>query len=176
MSEQRIETRIGQGVDIHVLKLHAPYTETNARCITLCGLTIPCDYYLDGHSDADAPLHALTDALLGAVGKGDIGQHFPPTDPQWRDADSRTFVYAALEMLKEACARIVNCDITILTETPKIAPYRDAMRKQLADIMAIDESRINVKATTAETLGFIGRQEGLMALANVSVETPFHQT
>ncbi len=124
-----------------------------------------------GHSDADAVLHALTDALLGAAGAGDIGQHFPSEDPQWKDADSARFVREARRIIDEMDAEISNVDITIIAQKPKLAPFRDAMRAKIADILGLAVGRVNVKATTTDHLGFIGRGDGICAMAIVSLTT-----
>jgi len=155
---------IGQGFDAHRF---GPGDE-----VTLCGVKIPHDQALVGHSDADAGLHALTDALLGAIGQGDIGDHFPPTDPQWRGVDSAVFLQHAAKLVADAGGRIVNLDVTLICERPKIKPHRDAMRARLADLLDLDLARVSVKATTTEEMGFTGRREGLAAQAIVSVQLP----
>ena len=138
----------------------------------LCGVSIPCDLTLIGHSDADVALHALTDALLGAVGAGDIGQHFPPSDPQWKGAASHLFVQAAAEHVCLVGGTISNVDVTIIGERPKVGPHREKMRANIARFLGISAQQINVKATTTERLGFTGRSEGLAAQAVVSIELP----
>ncbi len=125
-----------------------------------------------GHSDADAGLHALTDAILGAAAQGDIGQHFPPSDPQWRGASSDRFVQHAVSLVQAVGGRIVNVDVTVICETPRIGPHRQAMRERIAQIMDLPLERVSVKATTTEAMGFTGRREGLAAQAVVSVEAP----
>lgn len=127
---------------------------------------------LNGHSDADVALHALTDALLATQGAGDIGTHFPPSDPQWKNVSSEIFLRHALGLLKQAGGRIANVDITIIAENPKIGPYRHAMTENLMTILAMTPDRISIKATTNEKLGFIGRNEGIAALATASVLYP----
>jgi 2-C-methyl-D-erythritol 4-phosphate cytidylyltransferase/2-C-methyl-D-erythritol 2,4-cyclodiphosphate synthase len=159
-----VETRTGQGFDVHVF--------VPGDHVWLCGVRIPHTHRLDGHSDADAALHALTDALLGAIGDGDIGQHFPPSDPKWKGTASHLFLADAVRRVRERGARIVNTDITLLCEAPRISPYRDAMRARIAEILGIEISRIGVKATTTEGLGFTGRREGLAAMAVASVMLP----
>jgi 2-C-methyl-D-erythritol 4-phosphate cytidylyltransferase/2-C-methyl-D-erythritol 2,4-cyclodiphosphate synthase len=124
---------------------------------------------LEGHSDADVALHALTDALLGAIGDGDIGEHFPDTDPRWKNAASHVFLTHALARVRAKGGAIANVDVTILCEAPKIAPHREAMRRRIADLLALDASRVSVKATTTEGLGFTGRREGIAALATATV-------
>ncbi len=155
------ETRVGQGFDVHRLG--------DGDGLILCGLHVPHDQSLIGHSDADVGLHALTDALLGAIGAGDIGQHFPPSDPQWRGADSGLFVRHAVALIGERAGKITNVDVTLLCERPKIAPVRAAMRGRVATLLEIPDDRVNVKATTTEGLGFLGRGEGIAALATATV-------
>ena len=157
-------TRIGQGVDAH---RWGP-----GDAVWLCGVRIDHDQTLVGHSDADAGLHALTDAILGAIGAGDIGEHFPPSDPQWKGAASDRFLLHAVEILTNRGGRLLNADVTLVCERPKIRPHRDAMRARLADLLGLPLDRISVKATTTEGMGFTGRQEGLLAQAVVAVETP----
>jgi len=140
--------------------------------VWLCGVHIPYEQSLIGHSDADAGLHALTDALLGAIGEGDIGDHFPPTDPQWRGASSDLFLVHAADLVRGRGGRIVNVDVTLICERPKIKPYRQAMRARLASLLHLPLDRVSVKATTTEGLGFTGREEGLAAQALATVETP----
>jgi 2-C-methyl-D-erythritol 4-phosphate cytidylyltransferase/2-C-methyl-D-erythritol 2,4-cyclodiphosphate synthase len=130
------------------------------------------DAALVGHSDADAGLHALTDALLGAIGEGDIGDHFPPSDPQWKDASSDRFLLHAVELVRARGGRVLNADVTLICEAPKIKPHRQAMRERLAELLGVPLDRVSVKATTTEGMGFTGRGEGLAAQAIVSVETP----
>ena len=135
----------------------------------LGGLLIPHDRGLAGHSDADVALHAVVDALLGAIGEGDIGQHFPPSDPQWKGARSAQFVEHAASLVAKAGYQISNLDLTIICEAPKIGPHRDAMRTNLADLLGVDTGRVSVKATTTERLGFAGREEGIAAQAIATV-------
>lgn len=156
------QTRIGQGFDVHAF---GPGDH-----VWLCGLRIDHDRALVGHSDADAGLHALTDALLGAVGEGDIGDHFPPTDPRWKDADSSVFLKHAGALVAARGGRIVNVDVTLICEAPKIKPHRAAMRARIAELLAITAEQVSVKATTTESLGFTGRGEGIAAQAVVAVE------
>ena len=156
--------RIGQGVDAH---RWGP-----GDAVWLCGVRIDHDQALMGHSDADAGLHALTDAILGAIGEGDIGEHFPPSDPQWRGASSDRFLVHAVALAAARGARILNADVTLVCERPKIRPHRDAMRARIAELLGLPVSRVSVKATTTEGMGFTGRQEGLVAQAVVAVETP----
>ena len=132
-------------------------------------MRIPHDQGLQGHSDADAGLHALTDAILGAIGDGDIGQHFPDTDPRWRGAASHVFLADAARRARSQGGTISNVDVTLLCEVPRIAPHRDAMRERIAAVLGIDVRRVGVKATTTEGLGFTGRREGIAALASATV-------
>lgn len=159
-----LETRTGTGFDVHAF--------CPGDHVWLAGVRIPHDRALDGHSDADAPLHALTDALLGAIGDGDIGQHFPPTDPAWKGAASHLFVEDAARRIASRGGRITNVDLTILCEEPRIGPHREAMRKAISTMLGIDPSRVAVKATTTERLGFTGRKEGIAALATATVLLP----
>ena len=154
-------SRAGIGYDIHRF---AP-----DRRMVLCGIELPGETGLDGHSDADAALHAVTDAILGAAGMGDIGDHFPPSDERWRDADSGVLLQKALTLVVTRF-RLVNVDLTIIGERPKIAPRRAEMRQRLAALVDLPVNRVNVKATTNEQLGAIGRGEGLAALAIVMLE------
>lgn len=155
------EVRTGSGFDVHRF---GPGDK-----VTLGGVEIPHDHGLVGHSDADAGLHAITDALLGAIAAGDIGDHFPPSDPQWRGAASRVFLEHAAALLAERGGRVVNVDLTLICERPKIGPHRAAMAASIAGILGIEPGRVGVKATTTEGLGFTGRGEGLAAQAVVTV-------
>ena len=140
--------------------------------VMLCGVRIAHERGIIGHSDADVAWHALTDALMGAIGAGDIGVHFPPSDPQWRGADSELFLRRAVELIAEAGGRIAHVDITVIGERPKIGPHREAMRARTAEVLALPINRVSVKATTTEKMGFMGREEGLAAQAVASVELP----
>ncbi len=170
MAEERIamgmlpDVRTGTGFDVHRF---APGDH-----VWLCGVKIAHDARLDGHSDADVGLHALTDAILGAIGDGDIGAHFPPSDPQWKGAESHLFLTDAARRVRARAGRISNVDVTLLCEAPKIGPHRDAMRARIAQIIEIDVSRVGVKATTTEQLGFTGRREGIAAMASATVVLP----
>lgn len=157
-------TRVGQGIDAHRWGA--------GEAVWLCGVRIEHDQTLIGHSDADAGLHALTDAILGAIGEGDIGEHFPPSDAQWKGASSDRFLRHAVEMLTSRGGQLINADITLICERPKIRPHRDAMRQRLAELLEVPLDRVSVKATTTEGMGFTGRQEGLVAQATVAVEMP----
>ncbi|MFY0637593.1 bifunctional 2-C-methyl-D-erythritol 4-phosphate cytidylyltransferase/2-C-methyl-D-erythritol 2,4-cyclodiphosphate synthase [Maricaulis maris] len=153
-------TVTGQGFDVHRLEA--------AEVMWLCGIEIRAGLGLVGHSDADAGLHALTDAVLGAAGAGDIGQHFPPSDPQWKGARSDAFLKHALTRLAQAGGEIVHADLTLIAERPKIGPHRDAMRTRVAELLGLPLQRVNIKATTTEKLGFAGRGEGLAAQAIIT--------
>jgi len=154
--------RIGQGYDIHPL--------ASGRRLVLGGVEIPHDRGLAGHSDADAVLHAVTDALLGALGAGDIGRHFSDRDPRHRDRPSREFVAETMAMVRARGWRVANVDVTVHAEAPKLAPYLDAMRTILAELLGVASDAANVKATRGEGLGAIGRAEGIAAQAAVLLE------
>ncbi len=158
------EARTGFGYDVHAFE--------EGDHVRLCGVDIPHNKSLKGHSDADVGLHALTDALLGTIGGGDIGHHFPPSEPQWKNVDSALFLRKSVDMLVEKGGIINNLDLTLICEEPKIGPHREAMQKHIADICGIDMSRINIKATTTEKLGFTGRGEGIAAQAVATVKVP----
>lgn len=153
--------RVGTGYDVHRL--------TEGEELWLCGVRIEHTHGLAGHSDADVAIHALVDALLGAIGAGDIGQHFPPSDPQWKGAASHQFLSHAGTLVRKAGYALGNADLTIICEAPKLGPHREAMRVKLAEILDVDVSAISVKATTTEKLGFTGRREGIAAQAAVSL-------
>lgn len=159
-----VETRTGQGFDVHRF---APGDH-----LWLCGVCIPHSQRLEGHSDADIGLHALSDAIYGALAEGDIGRHFPPSDPQWKGAESHIFLAHAAGLVRARGGRIVNVDVTLLAEAPKIAPHADAMRERMGEIMDVPPARIAVKATTMERMGFVGRGEGLAALATATITLP----
>jgi len=167
MAEHRLgnwEHRTGMGFDVHRF--------CPGDHVTLCGVTIPYPFALDGHSDADVALHALTDALLGTIGEEDIGHHFPPADVQWKDASSDLFLAKARELIRKRGGVIVNVDVTIICEEPKIGPHRQAMREAVAAVLQVAPERISLKATTTERLGFTGRKEGIAAQAVATVKTP----
>jgi 2-C-methyl-D-erythritol 4-phosphate cytidylyltransferase/2-C-methyl-D-erythritol 2,4-cyclodiphosphate synthase len=153
--------RCGTGYDVHAFD--------EGDRVTLCGIEIPHSHGFKAHSDGDAGLHALTDALLGTIGAGDIGDHFPPSDPQWRGADSAIFLLHAAQLVRKRGGRVTNVDVTLVCERPKIGPHREAMRARMAELLGIDHERVSVKATTSEGLGFTGRREGLSALATATV-------
>ena len=155
------ETRTGSGFDVHAFE--------PGDHVTLCGIKIPHSAKLQGHSDADAAWHALTDAILGALALGDIGDHFPPTDEKWRGAASSVFLSHARSLAADHGFRINNIDVTIICEQPKVKPHRDAMRKSTADCLGISLDKVSIKATTTEKLGFTGRNEGIAAQAVVSL-------
>ncbi len=154
---EAMDIRVGQGYDVHAF-------EAGEACI-LCGVAVPHDRKLKGHSDADVGMHALTDAIYGALAMGDIGQHFPPSDPQWKGAESHVFLTHAVGLARESGYEIGNVDVTLICERPKIGPHAGAMRAELARIMSLDAGRVSVKATTSERLGFTGREEGIAAQA-----------
>lgn len=151
--------RIGFGIDVHAF---GP-----GDFVMLGGVRVPHTRGVLAHSDGDVALHALCDALLGAGGLGDIGQHFKDTDPQWKGADSKRFVRAVMDMLRARGLRVGNADVTVLCEAPKVGPVRQAMRLQIAELLEVAEDKVNIKATTTERLGFLGRGEGLAAQAAV---------
>jgi 2-C-methyl-D-erythritol 4-phosphate cytidylyltransferase / 2-C-methyl-D-erythritol 2,4-cyclodiphosphate synthase len=158
------EIRSGSGFDVHRF---CPGSE-----VRLCGVAVPHDFALAGHSDADVGLHAVVDAILGALGAGDIGAHFPPSDPKWQGADSAIFAAHARDLVTARGGRIVNVDVTLICERPKIGPHRTAMTARLAALLGIATERVNVKATTTERLGFTGRGEGIAAQATATLAVP----
>ena len=155
--------RVGKGFDVHGFE--------PGDHVTLCGVKIPHTAKLQGHSDADAAWHALTDAILGAAALGDIGDHFPPSDPQWKNADSGIFLKHAQKLATDAGYTLTSCDITVICEAPKVKPHREAMRERTADLLGLSRDAVSVKATTTEGLGFTGRREGIAAEA-VAVLAP----
>lgn len=155
------DVRTGNGYDVHQLE--------PGDGVTLCGIFIPHDQKLKGHSDADVALHALTDALLATCGAGDIGDHFPPSDPQWKGAPSRIFLKHAAKVVRENGGTIMNADVSLIAEAPRVGPHRQAMRENLSDILGISLDRCSVKATTNEMIGFVGRREGIAAIATATV-------
>jgi 2-C-methyl-D-erythritol 4-phosphate cytidylyltransferase/2-C-methyl-D-erythritol 2,4-cyclodiphosphate synthase len=170
MAERRLandtmfETRTATGFDVHRF--------TGGDHVWLGGVKIPHTQRLDGHSDADVVLHALTDALLGTIGDGDIGQHFPPSDPKWKGAASSLFLEDAARRVAERGGRIVNVDVTVLAEAPKVGPHRAAMQDVIGRVLGLTPDRIGIKATTTEGLGFTGRREGIAAMASATVLLP----
>jgi len=155
------DVRTGSGFDVHAFE--------DGDHVILCGVKIPHEKGLRGHSDADAGLHALTDAILGAIGEGDIGDHFPPSDDKWKDAPSDLFLRHAASLVEKAGGTITNVDVTLICEAPKIAPHRAAMQNRVAEILGLEVARVSIKATTTEQLGFTGRGEGLAAQATATV-------
>ncbi|ARU00846.1 bifunctional 2-C-methyl-D-erythritol 4-phosphate cytidylyltransferase/2-C-methyl-D-erythritol 2,4-cyclodiphosphate synthase [Yoonia vestfoldensis] len=164
LMRQEMDIRCGNGYDVHRF---GPGDH-----VWLCGVKVPHGRSLQGHSDADVGMHAVTDAIYGALGKGDIGQHFPPSDPQWKGAKSHIFLRHAVGLAQDAGYQISNVDCTLVCEYPKIGPHQGAMKAALAAIMGLDADRISVKATTSERLGFTGREEGIAALATVTLVKP----
>lgn len=158
------DIRVGQGFDVHAF-------EPGDR-VWLGGVAIPHDRKLEGHSDADVLMHAITDALLGALADGDIGSHFPPSDPRWKGAASSIFLAYAADRVRARGGMIANIDATIVAERPKVGPHRDAIRARLAEVMKISADRVAIKATTSERLGFTGREEGIVAMATATVRLP----
>ena len=156
-----MDIRCGNGFDVHAF--------TDGDHVTLCGVHIPHTHSLLGHSDADVGMHALTDALYGAMAEGDIGRHFPPSDPQWKGAESHVFLRHAVALATQKGFTVTNADITLICEHPKVGPLAGAMRAALSDIMGVDIGRISVKATTSERLGFTGREEGIAAIATATL-------
>jgi 2-C-methyl-D-erythritol 2,4-cyclodiphosphate synthase len=156
--------RIGTGFDVHAM--------AEGRKMIICGIEVPHEKGLAGHSDADVGIHALCDAIYGALAEGDIGRHFPPSENTWKDADSARFLRHAAGRIAARGGRLANADITIICERPKITPYAPAMRARLAELLGVAEGKISVKATTTEKLGFTGRGEGIAAQAVVIVLVP----
>jgi 2-C-methyl-D-erythritol 4-phosphate cytidylyltransferase/2-C-methyl-D-erythritol 2,4-cyclodiphosphate synthase len=159
------DVRIGNGFDVHAF--------VDGDHVMLGGVRIPHRQGVTGHSDADVALHALVDAILGALAEGDIGQHFPPSDPQWRGASSDRFLAFACERVRARGGVIGNLDVTVVCEAPRVSPHRDAMRARIAEIAEISPDRVAVKATTSEKLGFTGRGEGIVAMATATVRLPW---
>ncbi len=158
------DIRTGQGIDVHPL---GPGDH-----VWLCGIKVPHERALIGHSDADVGLHAITDAILGALGAGDIGQHFPPSDPKWRGAASDQFLHHAASLVAKRGGRIAHVDVTLVCERPKVSPHRPAMIARIAEILGLAPDRVSVKATTTEKLGFTGREEGIAAQAIATIRLP----
>ncbi len=165
LAARQSDVRVGQGFDVH------PFAPGDH--LWICGVRVPHGMSLAGHSDADVGLHALTDAVLGAIGAGDIGMHFPPSDPRWRGAASDQFLSHAADLVRARGGAIAAVDVTIICERPKIAPYRAAMVERIAAVLGITPDRVSVKATTTEKLGFTGRAEGMAAQAVATVRLPF---
>jgi 2-C-methyl-D-erythritol 4-phosphate cytidylyltransferase/2-C-methyl-D-erythritol 2,4-cyclodiphosphate synthase len=159
------DVRTGNGYDVHAF--------ADGDHVWLGGVKIAHERGVTGHSDADVGLHALVDAILGALADGDIGAHFPPSDPQWKGASSDRFLRFAVERVASRGGRIVHLDLTVVCEAPKIGPHRDAMRARIAEIAGISIDRVGVKATTSEKLGFTGRREGIAAMATATIRLPW---
>ncbi len=164
LSGDLTDVRVGQGFDVHAFE--------PGDKVWLGGVPIPHDRKLEGHSDADVLMHAVTDALLGALADGDIGSHFPPSDPQWKGAASSIFLAYAADRVRQRGGMIAHVDATVVAERPKVGPYRDAIRERLAKTMKIPVGRVAIKATTSERLGFTGREEGMVAMATATVRLP----
>ncbi|ARE42160.1 2-C-methyl-D-erythritol 4-phosphate cytidylyltransferase [Rhodovulum sp. P5] len=164
LRERDMDIRCGNGFDVHA------FCEGDG--VILCGIKVPHTHALKGHSDADVGMHAVTDAIYGALADGDIGQHFPPSDPQWKGAPSDIFLKHAVNLAGERGYRIANADLTLICERPKIGPVAGAMRAEMARLMGMELDRVSVKATTSERLGFTGREEGIAALATVTLVRP----
>ena len=156
--------RVGVGYDVHQLK--------EGRLLILGGVEIPYKSGLDGHSDADVLMHAICDAILGALGQGDIGSFFPPSDPQWKDAPSKIFLKEAASQIKKQNGQLINVDAMLIAEAPKIAPHVSAMKNNIAAALGVKPGDIGIKATTNETMGFVGRGEGMAAHAVASIQLP----
>lgn len=156
-----MDIRMGNGFDVHAFE--------PGNHVWLCGIRIPHDFGLKGHSDADVGMHALTDAIYGALAEGDIGRHFPPSEPRWKGTESHVFLRHAIDLARERGFRLGNADVTLICETPKIGPNAKAMQSRLAEIMQVETGRISVKATTSERLGFTGRGEGIAAIATATL-------
>jgi 2-C-methyl-D-erythritol 4-phosphate cytidylyltransferase/2-C-methyl-D-erythritol 2,4-cyclodiphosphate synthase len=164
MKGRGMDLRLGNGFDVHAF--------CEGDHVWLCGVKVPHGKGLLGHSDADVGMHALTDAIYGALAMGDIGRHFPPSDPQWKGAESHIFLRHAAELARSHGYAIANCDVTLICERPKIGPHAEAMRAALAEIMGVEVGRVSVKATTSEQLGFTGREEGIAAIATAALMKP----
>lgn len=159
-----MDVRLGNGYDVHRF---GPGDH-----VILCGVEVPHDRGLQGHSDADVGMHAVTDAIYGALAQGDIGQHFPPSDPQWKGAASEIFLRHAVDLAARMGFRISNVDCTLVCEYPKIGPHAAAMRQKMSEIMELEADRVSIKATTSERLGFTGRKEGIAAIATACLVKP----
>lgn len=159
-----MDIRTGNGFDVHAFEA--------GDHVMLCGVRIPHDHSLKGHSDADVGMHTVTDAIYGALARGDIGQHFPPSDPQWKGAESHIFLTHAVGLAAEMGFRITHVDCTLICEHPKVGPHAQAMRARMAELMGMEIDRVSVKATTSERLGFTGRGEGIACLATATLVKP----
>ena len=156
-----MDIRLGNGYDVHAFE--------PGNHVILCGVKIPHDKSLKGHSDADVAMHAVTDALYGALAEGDIGRHFPPSDPQWKGAASDIFLKHAVDLAREKGFSISNIDVTIICERPKVGPHAPAMTARMSEITRLESGRISIKATTSERLGFTGREEGIASIATATL-------
>jgi 2-C-methyl-D-erythritol 4-phosphate cytidylyltransferase / 2-C-methyl-D-erythritol 2,4-cyclodiphosphate synthase len=161
LKERQMDLRVGNGFDVHAF--------CDGDGVWLCGVNVPHGRGLLGHSDADVGMHALTDAIYGALAEGDIGRHFPPSDPQWKGAESKIFLAHAMNLARAKGFVLANCDVTLICERPKVGPHAETMRSALATIMGVEVARISVKATTSERLGFTGREEGIAAMATAAL-------
>ena len=161
IAKGRMDIRTGNGFDVHAF--------TDGDHVTLCGVKVPHEKALLGHSDADVGMHALTDAIYGALAEGDIGRHFPPSEPEWKGAESHIFLTHAIGLARQKGFDLSNADVTLICERPKIGPHAVDMAMELARIMGVDAARVSVKATTSERLGFTGREEGIAAMATVTL-------
>jgi 2-C-methyl-D-erythritol 4-phosphate cytidylyltransferase/2-C-methyl-D-erythritol 2,4-cyclodiphosphate synthase len=161
LKERQMDLRVGNGFDVHAF--------CDGDGVWLCGVKVPHGRGLLGHSDADVGMHALTDAIYGALAEGDIGRHFPPSDPQWKGAESKIFLAHAMNLARAKGFVLANCDVTLICERPKVGPHAETMRSALAAIMGVEVARISVKATTSERLGFTGREEGIAAMATAAL-------
>ena len=159
--EQNMDIRLGNGFDVHAFE--------DGDHVILCGVQIPHTNALKGHSDADVGMHAITDAIYGALADGDIGQHFPPSDPQWKGAASEIFLRHAVDLARDRGFQISNIDCTLICEYPKVGPHAAKMKLTMAQLMDLDANRVSIKATTSEQLGFTGREEGIAALATATL-------
>lgn len=164
LEAKTMDVRMGNGYDVHAF--------TEGDHVWLCGVKVPHDKALLGHSDADVGMHALTDAIYGALAEGDIGRHFPPSDPQWKGAESHIFLAHAAQLARDKGYQIGNCDVTLVCERPKVGPHAAAMQAELARIMGVEVGRVSVKATTSERLGFTGREEGIASIATCVLIKP----
>jgi 2-C-methyl-D-erythritol 4-phosphate cytidylyltransferase / 2-C-methyl-D-erythritol 2,4-cyclodiphosphate synthase len=165
-----VMTRVGLGYDSHRFADGRDGSRAKDGPLVLGGVRIEHSAGLAGHSDADAVLHAITDAILGAIGAGDIGEQFPDTEARWRGADSAVFVRHAVELARQAGLRVGNCDVTILCESPKLTPHKPAIRSRIAELLGVSPDRVGVKAKTNEGMGWIGNREGLAAMAVVTMQ------
>ena len=156
-----MDIRLGNGFDVHAFE--------DGDHVILCGVQIPHTKALKGHSDADVGMHAVTDAIFGALADGDIGQHFPPSDPQWTGAASEIFLRHAVDLARDHGFQISNIDCTLICEYPKVGPHAAKMKLTMAQLMDLDANRVSIKATTSEQLGFTGREEGIAALATATL-------